>query len=137
MVQSIIINREALAAMSYESENSTIKDKVLDNSEIKQMEEFMKLFENLRDINEIFSGQLFFTISLIFPIIYSLMNYELRELNINSYELQTISNKTFSPNSSDISSSASSSFSLENTPINTHQDRQSRTKKIQKEKNVF
>ncbi|CAF1027994.1 unnamed protein product [Brachionus calyciflorus] len=90
MIESIIINKEALAALSYEPENSTIKDKVLDNSEIKQMEEFMKLFEIFRDITEILSGQLYVTILLIFPIIYSLMNYELHELSINSYELRKI-----------------------------------------------
>ncbi len=74
MVESIILNKDALLSMSFEPENSTIRDRMLNQSDLRLLEEFLVVFQCLKDITEILSGRTYVTISLIFPLLYAIMN---------------------------------------------------------------
>ncbi|CAF1130762.1 unnamed protein product, partial [Brachionus calyciflorus] len=90
MIESVVLNKDAILSMSYESFNSVIKDKVPSHVEFTIIEEYCLLFEKIKDLTEILSGSNYTTISIVFPAIFTLVNYELDCLDLRTYEIKKL-----------------------------------------------
>ena len=82
MLESIIINEDALKSMAMLPECKCIKDYVPNSEEFDLIKEICKILVPLNDLTEVLSGSRYCTISILMPSIYGLLNYELNEVNI-------------------------------------------------------
>ncbi|CAF1042197.1 unnamed protein product, partial [Brachionus calyciflorus] len=72
--------------------NSTFDmiDKVPSHVEFTNIEEYCLLFEKIKDLTEILSGSNYSIITIVFPAIFSLVNYELDCLDLRTYEIKKL-----------------------------------------------
>ncbi|CAF1062995.1 unnamed protein product [Brachionus calyciflorus] len=90
MLESILFNKEVLLSMSYEQVNQTIRDKVLNASESMLAEDYCDLMESLKDLTEILSARNYVTMSIIFPALFALINYELINIKLETIIIQNL-----------------------------------------------
>lgn len=90
MLESILFNKEILLSMSYEQVNQTIRDKVLNASESMLAEDYCDLMESFKDLTEILSARNYVTMSIIFPALFALINYELINIKLETIIIQNL-----------------------------------------------
>ncbi len=76
MIDTILINKDALISMSLERINAIIKLTTPSENEWNILEELCELLEPLKDLTTSLSASKYVTISLLYPAIYNLINYE-------------------------------------------------------------
>ena len=82
MLESVLYNKEALQSLALEPENKIIKDYVPSETEFNIIDEFCELLCPMKKLTVLLSGQNYCTISLLYPTIYKLLNYELQSINL-------------------------------------------------------
>ena len=82
MIDSILVNKDALISMSLERINEIIKQNIPNENEWLVLEELWELLEPLKELTTILSGSKYVTISLIYPAIYTLL-YQAMNLRTN------------------------------------------------------
>ena len=76
MIDTILINKDALISMSLERINAIIKLTTPSENEWNILEKLCELLEPLKDLTTSLSASKYVTISLLYPAIYNLINYE-------------------------------------------------------------
>ena len=75
MIDTLLINKDALISMSLERINSIIKQNIPTESEWNILEELCELLEPVKDLTTSLSASKYVTISLIYRAVYNLINY--------------------------------------------------------------
>ena len=83
MMNSILLNKNALISMSLDRENATIKNNIPTETEFNLMEDLCKILEPLKDLTEFLSGFKYITSTILHPAIYTLTKYSLQAIDIN------------------------------------------------------
>ena len=87
MIDSILINKDPLLSLSIDRANYCIKNYIPTENEFIILTQLSLLLQPLKELTNIFSGQSYNTISLLYPCIQYLLNDGLDEVNLDCYEI--------------------------------------------------
>ncbi|CAF1070595.1 unnamed protein product [Brachionus calyciflorus] len=82
MLNSILVNKNALISISVDREFESVKANMLSEYEFCFLDEFCTLLQPLKDLTEFFSGSKYVTCSILHPAIFTLVNYDLLAMDL-------------------------------------------------------
>ena len=90
MIDSIFINKGALISLSIDFINKTIKLFVPNNSEFDLIEDLCLILKPIKQLTVSLSGRDYITISILFPFIYNLVNFQLKNINLKIEDVRAV-----------------------------------------------
>ena len=90
MLSSILVNRDVLFSMSFETVNNIIKTHLPKDFELLIIGEIIKLLEPLKELTQLFSVKKFVSNYILYPSIYSLVNHILPDLYLTLSDIKIL-----------------------------------------------
>ena len=83
-MDSITNNKDALTSLRISPQNKTLKEYVPNEQEFLLINDYCDLLFPLKNLTTLMSGQRYCTISILFPAIYKLINFEINEVELKT-----------------------------------------------------
>ena len=90
MLESICINADALKLLNLDPEIKSIKSNVPNEADFIVLNELCILLQPLKDLTEMLSVSKYVSISILYPVIYNLLNFQLPSLEISNINLSEL-----------------------------------------------